>query len=310
MATTPKPAILPRDWEDPTGADDLERRAMRDFARRLRRVAQAYIDGLAMIPATPVVNARYTFRLDNQLLDYVLAQAGAAVDEILLEGGSTDLWFFAQYVEVAAARGAAQEFANLARQSPVYKAGRQSLENVLRSDAYVNRMVLTRAREFEEMTAYSSQVKADMSRLLTDGIGRGLNPRAISANLTEQLGIEQFRADRIARTEITMALKRAKWDEADDAEELYGIQTREMHLSALSATTRASHAARHAHIYTREEVRTWWASGANAINCKCSTTSTLVDNAGKPLVPIAQENAIKAKERMEARGYAWATEDE
>lgn len=310
MTTTPKPAILPRDWSDPTGADDIERRAMRDFARRLRLVVKVYKDGLARIPATLVVNASYTFRLDGSLLTALLAQLDLEVDSILLEGGDQNLWFFQQYVEVAAQRGASQVFANLSRQSPVYKAGRQSLMGVLRSDPYLARMTLTRAREFEEMKSYSGQVKGDMARLLTDGIGRGLSPLAIGRNLTEQLGIEQFRADRIARTEITMALKRAKWDEADDAKAQYGLETREMHLSALSATTRATHAARHAKIYTTEQVREWWAQGAEAINCKCSTTSMLVDNKGTPLVPIAQENAMKAKENMETRGYAWSKEDD
>lgn len=310
MATTPKPAILPRDWGDPTGADDIERRAMREFGRRLKLVVATYKRGIARIPASPVVNASYTFRLDGGLLAALLSQLDLEVDSILLEGGEQNLWFFTQYVEVAATRGAAQVFANLSRQSPVYKAGRQSLMGVLRSDPYLNRMALTRAREFEEMKSYSAQVKGDMARLLTDGIGRGMNPLAIGRNLTEQLGIEQFRADRIARTEITMALKRAKWDEADDAKVIYGLETREMHLSALSATTRASHAARHAHIYTTEQVRAWWATGANAINCKCSTTSVLVDNKGQPLVPTAQENAMRAKENMESRGYAWSKEDD
>ena len=51
-------------------------------------------------------------------------------------------------------------------------------------------MALVRARVFEEMKGLSGQVKADMARILTDGIARGLNPREVAKNLTNQAGIE------------------------------------------------------------------------------------------------------------------------
>ncbi|MDX7019109.1 phage head morphogenesis protein, partial [Klebsiella aerogenes] len=79
------------------------------------------------------------------------------------------------------------------------------------------RMALVRARVFEEMKGLSGQVKADMARILTDGIARGLNPREVAINLTNQAGIETRRANRIARTEIPSALRRARLDEADEA---------------------------------------------------------------------------------------------
>jgi len=83
--------------------------------------------------------------------------------------------------------------------------------------------------------------------------------------ITEQTGIEISRAKRIARTEIPTALRRARWDETDEAEAQYGIMTRQMHLSAFSPTTRRRHALRHAHLYTTEEVRDWYSVDGNAI---------------------------------------------
>lgn len=279
---------------------------MRDFSSRIRRVIKVYKAALGRIPAEPAVNARYTFRLVPTLLKSLLAQLDLEVASIFLEGGEDDLWFSRLYVEVAAARGTAQAFANLAQQSPAYKAGRENLAQLLGSDPYRRRIALVRAREFEEMKGLSQQVTADMSRILTDGIGRGLNPRDIGRNLTEQAGIEEFRAHRIARTEIPTALRRARWDETQDAQDEFGLRTMEMHLSALSPTTRATHAARHGKLFTVNQCRDWWSQGANAIFCKCSTTSVMVDKDGKPLVPSVVDRAMKAKQNMEARGYAWA----
>ncbi|MEN1479318.1 phage minor head protein, partial [Pseudomonas aeruginosa] len=103
-------------------------------------------------------------------------------------------------------------------------------------------MALLRAREFEEMKGLSGQVKADMARILAEGMGRGKNPREIARDLTAQTGIEARRGHRIARTEVTTALRRARWDEKDAAEADYGVQSKLMHMSALSPSTRAPHA--------------------------------------------------------------------
>jgi SPP1 gp7 family putative phage head morphogenesis protein len=145
-----------------------------------------------------------------------------------------------------------------------------------------------------------------MARVLTDGVGRGLNPREVARNLTEQVGIEKRRANRIARTEVTTALRRAKWDEDNEAQELYGLKTRQLHISALSPTTRQTHAARHAHLYTNEEVREWYAKGANSINCKCTQQSVLVDDKGDPVYPDTITKLKQEYKTMQARGYAWS----
>ncbi|WP_060660835.1 hypothetical protein [Serratia marcescens] len=38
---------------------------MREFAKRMKLITKGYIDILNRIPAEPVVNERYTFRLDH-----------------------------------------------------------------------------------------------------------------------------------------------------------------------------------------------------------------------------------------------------
>ncbi|CAH6169254.1 phage minor head protein [Klebsiella oxytoca] len=300
-----KPPILPRNYQDPTGADALERRAMKDFARRMNKIGKAYKSALEKIPSSLAVNARYEYQLNPTILSIILNDASYLVDQVLLEGSEYDLWFY-EYVDLAAEKGTGQAYANLSQQSPVYAAGRESLSAILISEPYQRRMALVNARMFEEMKGLSAEVKRDMARVLTEGIGRGLNPREVSRNLTEQIGIEKRRANRIARTEITTALRRAKWEEDQEASELYGLKTKLLHISALSPTTRHTHAARHAHLYTNEEVRDWYAKDANSINCKCTQQSVLVDEEGKPIYPDTITKLKQEYKTMQARGYAWA----
>ena len=47
-----KPPILPRNYQDPTGADALERRAMKDFAGRMNKIGKAYKAALDKIPSS------------------------------------------------------------------------------------------------------------------------------------------------------------------------------------------------------------------------------------------------------------------
>ncbi|MEQ4671653.1 phage minor head protein [Providencia manganoxydans] len=293
---------------DPTAVDKLERGAMKAFAKRIKKVSQGYIQLLNRIPSEPVVNKKYQFDLDPNYLSIILRDGELMVDEVLLQGGEFNNFFFNEYVSTAYERGTAQEYANLAQQSTAYAATQQSVATVLLSEPYQLRMALVRARVFEEMKGLSAQVKADMARILTDGIARGLNPREVARNLNEQSGIEIRRANRVARTEITTALRRARMDEADEASEVLNLETRQVHISALSPTTRPNHASRHGKMFTTDEQRDWWARDGNSINCKCSTVTILTDKDGRPYNDTLLNKLKEEKEAMKERGYQWAEE--
>lgn len=301
MMRKQKPAILPRDNGDPTGLDPLERKAMKDFARRLKQIGKAYASAVERIPATLSVNAKYTYQLDPYLLSMVLDDSSLLVDSVLLDGGQNNLWFNDDYIDPASIRGTAQAYVNLSQQSAVYLAAKESLQTILLSSPYQRRMALVYARVFEEMKGFAADVKRDMARVLTDGIGRGLNPKEVARNLRDQVGVETRRANTIARTEITTALRRARWDEADDAKSSLGLKVMLLHFSALSPTTRQSHAIRHGHLYTTDEIREWYATGANAINCKCTQVEVLVDDKG---VPLNSSIIEKAKNEFDSQ---WKT---
>lgn len=268
--------ILPSSLADPTGQNSRELRAMADFKQRMLKIQRGMMAILGQQQYTVVtLNAAelalnetvYRFELDENILDRINAEIGILIDAILLQGGQRSLWFMDLYVQPAYQQGTAQSVANLSVQSAEYALSRPTLESVLLSDPYRKRIGLVRAREFENMQNLTAWMKNDLSRTLSQGMSLGQNPRVIAKSIKERIGGSQSRAETIARTEITNALRQARMDETLSAQESLGIQTKEMHLSALSPTTRPTHAARHSKLFSIQEQKEWWARDANSINC-------------------------------------------
>ena len=302
-------AILPRRQDDPTGQDRRERGAMLEFKRRLRQVLKVYTDALARIPFEEVeelaVNASYyTFQLSGSQLSNLYTLTGEVVDAILLEGGESQLWFSLDYIVPAYQQGTNQTMANLTAQSRAYAVTRPTLQTLLLSEPYQRRLGLLLAREFEEVKGLTATVKKNMGFILGQGLATGNGPREIAKALAAQLDIELSRANRLARTEVNNALRTARLDEADQAAAELGLFIRQMHLSALSPTTRPTHASRHGSVFTMQAQRVWWASDANSINCKCSTTEIITGPNGVPLNP-----AFVAKVRAQGVRYRESLED-
>lgn len=284
--------ILPRNINDPTGQDRRERGAINEFTRKMNQIGREMKKFLEAIPYQVVtLNAagdelkRYQFNVDTIQMDQIAADITAYIDGVLLEGGQRELWFLTQYVQPAYQQGTAVTQVNMATQSSAYALSRPNLESILLSPAYRARLGYLRAREWEEMKNLSSTTATGMTRILFDGMAAGQNPNVIAAQLAKETDLDIVRARRIARTEITTALRRARLDEAEDAQISLGILTKMMQISALSATTRPSHAARHAKLYTIEEMRVWMSTSPNMINCKCSFVEVLVNDKGQPLTP-------------------------
>lgn len=295
----PAAAITPRKPSDPTGLDRLERAAIREFERRFKHIAKGYIELLKRIPAEPVVNKRYSFRLDEALIASVLSQGELFVDGVLLEGGEYGLWFYAEYVEKAYTTGLVTEWRNLTHQSPAYAAAVPSPQSLLHQQAVRNRMALVQARQFELMKGVTGRVKSNLARVLTEGIANGKNPLDIAKTIEQTTGIEATRSRVIARTEVTTALRRARWDEHEQAKADYGLKMMMMHFSALLATTRPSHAARHGKLFTTDQVQDWYSMDGNSINCRCIQTSVMVDDNGNPLNDRVVKRAQELREKFE-----------
>lgn len=295
-------AILPRNINDPTGQDKRERGAINDFTRRFAKIEKGVKAILAAVPYSVVtLNAagdelkRYNFNVDTIQMELISADISKLIDDILLEGNQRELWFLTQYVQPAYVQGTGMAQVNLATQSSAYALSRPTLEAVLLSPQYRTRLGFLRAREWEEMKGLSEATKTGMTRIMFSGMAQGINPNVIASQLAKETDLDLVRARRIARTEIGTALRQARLDEAEDAQISLGILTKMMQISALSATTRPSHAARHARLYTIAEVRVWMSTSPNMINCKCSFVEVLVDEKGRPLTPgvVAKAEAMR-----------------
>jgi SPP1 gp7 family putative phage head morphogenesis protein len=153
------------------------------------------------------------------------------------------------------------------------------------SDAQVmRRTAIAGARVFELMEGFAGETAADLARVLFAAIEAGDNPRDVAGTIRDRFGVSRSRGERIARTEITGALRRGRVDEARDTGERLNMGVRMIHYSALIAgRTRRTHAARHGKTYTPDEVAQWYTRDANGINCLCSQSETFVDDQGKPI---------------------------
>lgn len=291
--------LLPRNIKDPTGQDKRERGAIADFERRIKRIGASlkailkrqYYTVLTL-NAAEFTQKKYQFNVDTLLMDSVGLEIDNLIDRIILDGGDArNLWLMTGYVEPAYQQGTGAAYTNLSIQSSAYKLSRPDLASVLTSAPYLLRLGYIRAREFEEMKALSASMKATYRSILLDGMAQGINPLQIAENITAQTGHDIKRTRRIARTEVTIALRRARIDEAEDAAATLALPIRMMQISALSATTRLSHALRHAVLFTFEEVREWMSTSPNMINCKCTFVEVLVDENGKPWTPSVIDRA-------------------
>lgn len=297
-------AIIPRNEQDPTGADSKERGAINDFAKRMNLIYRNMREILDRQRYTIVtinsalleVNAtRYEWLLSPEILASMNEEIQAMIESILLQGGEQNLWFLNAYVIPAAIQGTAQSHANLTIQSEAYARSRPALDSILNSEPYRKRIGLLRAREFEEMKNLSNRTKDVMRRTLSEGMALGKNPRAISQDLQDATSLSKTRANLIARTEVPGALRRARMDEADQATADLGIRTLQLHISAFSPTTRITHAKRHGTLHTTQEQREFWSHAKDACNCKCSTVEILVDEKGNPLSSAILARANKNK---------------
>jgi len=305
MAASP---ILPRNGADPTGQDRRERGAINEMMIRLRKIGRGMRDIVAQQKYQAVTfnsfhinETIYKFELDAVILARINEEIAALIDSILLEGGERELWLFRSYVEPAYVQGSAASYSNLAIQAQAYKLSKPTLESLLLSQPYRDRIGLVRARVFEEMRGLTESMRSDLGSTLARGMAAGQNPRVIAKDVEKRVGVSAARARTIARTEITSALKNARLDEDESARINLGIRTMQMQYSALSPTTRAHHAARHATLHTVAEVRDWRSRDANDINCKCSFIAVLVDENNKPYSTTIIDRARKAKEDYESR---------
>ena len=272
--------IAPRSLLNPVGGTDRINRVNKLISQSLDSIQEWTIAKFEQIPTSQIlVNSYYVnkYRYEYQIS---IAELDQIIRDIQLQLDALPNEYVADQTIGAYEQGTAQAVTNLANISDDYT---RNITQVLISDPYQRRAALIGARVFEEMQGFESDTGVALARLLRGAVQDGLNPREVTGQIERQFGISQRRAEKIAQTEITGALRRGRWDEAQDAQERLGIKTKMAWASALKPTTRLTHAQRHGETYTVQQVREFYAVDGNAINCYCSQFEVLVDDDGHPL---------------------------
>lgn len=280
MAGSP---IIPGRPENPVGQVQRIRKATQAWSRYLDQVRRWLFETIDDMPVRVANAARYEYQID-------LAQLREVVRQILLRMGNGPINYLLDQVMAAYEDGTGLSAINLSKITDTYT---RTVTQVLSSAPYMRRTALIRARVMEEMRGFAGEAGQELARELSEAVENGLSPMSLKNKLAERFQITKGRAERIARTEITGALRRARLDEAQDAKDTLGINTGMLWISALSPTTRATHAARHGHVYDQQEVREFYSRDGNGINCKCGQTEILLNDDGTPATPAVIERLLR-----------------
>lgn len=287
IAQRPKNPAIPGNPKDRTGAAGILRRAAAEIRKRYAGLEAEALAIFARIPTyalndlrTPAV--RYGVRPED--LAGIADELQATVDRWIAAGRSLDYVFWWDgYVEEAAQLGTAQSVSNLANLSTTY-AGARSLAAVVYSEPYRNRAKIAKFRSYEHWTGLSADARTKLAQVIGQAVADGTNPTVARKAIQEALQVSKSRALVYAQSEIPGVLREARMAESAQAEEDLGVKTGLLWTSAFKPTTRPWHASRSGKVYTRAEVKTFYAQGGNRYNCFCGLTECLLDADGKPIL--------------------------
>ncbi|WP_233592992.1 phage minor head protein [Candidatus Pantoea deserta] len=226
------------------------------------------------------VNAgTYIYDMTAMQLADLLQHMQIILDDALLEGGSKNLWALS-YVADEYERGTHQAFTNLSVQSPIYEQ-QTTLAQLLSSPAYQNQVAAAYVSTYSDWRLESDRARGDLANVISDAVGRGINPRETARIISQRLDVSMVRAKNMAQTEQVGALREAQWNETEWSKERLGLNTSLLHLSALKPTTRTSHAFWHGKTRTVDEVREWYSVDGNKFHCYCSQIPVILDDEGE-----------------------------
>lgn len=276
--------IISRNAAERTGAGPIMSAAQREIARRYRG-ANAEIT--AYIKRTG---------LSASDADLLIQQVGDILDRWIAEGSPEHFWYADDFTKQAIEKGVTASNLNLARLSTKY-ARERSIESILYSDAYLNRIRMARLADLSHFTGLSATAKSDMAGIIANAIADGKGVASTAKDISERLGVSLSRAKGYAQTQLPGALRDARMAESEYARENLGINIKLLWTSSLLPTTRPNHASRHGRTYTEREVKDFYDRDGNRFRCHCAVTECLIDDDGKPILSdslkrgMAQEKA-------------------
>lgn len=278
---------LPRNPADRVGTAGIERAAQKEIARRYRAARAQIMARMDQLGLTP------------DQADLLVQDVGAIMERWIADGTPRQFWYTDDFTAAAASKGATLAHVNLAGLSPEYAAARQSVEQILFSDAYLTRLRMARLADLEHFTGLAAGAKSDLAGVITRGIADGRGVQQVAREVSERLGVSMSRAKLYTQTQLPGALREARMAESQWAEDELGIKTALLWTSTLLPTTRHTHAARHGRAYTVAEVKEFYERDGNRYNCHCGQTEVLLDDNGKPML------SKRLRDDMQAEKQKW-----
>lgn len=265
---------LPRNPKNPIGQTRRIARSRNAVHKRLAEVQKWLIGEITALPVEALNrDTQYRYLVD-------LGRLRQIIDEIKARLGDGAAQTVASAAQASYREGVAMASLNLSGITDDYT---RDVTQALLRDEVLKRSALAGARVFEQMEGFTGDTAADLARVIMSGVEDFRGPRVVARQIRKRFGVARTRAERIARTEITGAMRRGRLDEATDAEQRLGIEVRMIWYSALLPTTRWTHAARHGKLYTPQDVREFYEVNGNAINCRCSQVEAVLGADGQPL---------------------------
>lgn len=302
--------VLPtkRQEHDPTKQGATRKKAVVDINKRYslakNEIVKATQEFIAGTPREIISNnvSYANNRLYNYEVDYSRLSSFTDLIQRILFGFldlvsaiSPTTYFLSNYVKRAYYSGTSdtiQSAGNVASPTVISPTAiatlrSMSLDEMINDPQYQRRVGLVAGRSFEAMKGLTEQTRSDLSDTLARGMALGQSTSQITNSIVERLDVSRSRAERIARTEINNAYRTATRQETEAVNQrLFQDEEYEMRLlwySALSPTTRPTHARRHGRTYTQAEVADFYSKDGNAINCLCSQVAVLVNKkTGEP----------------------------
>lgn len=300
-ARIPSPR-LPTSTTDPVGADRRVGAAWKQVDLKYKQLQARIVELFEAIPSAQVNVDGYGYQYDfsAQRAASISDEIQRILDEVLLDGADYNrLWIG---IDVGGSYEAGMRLAqgNLANMSSDYAAQR-TISDILYSEPYMRRLGIAYSSTYSDWRGLSDQGRAQLASVITEGIATGKSPSGVKDDIVKRLDVSHSYAKQLAQTEITGALRKARQDEATEANVLLGLNVALLWSSALLPTTRLSHGRRHGNTYTPQEVADFYSQDGNKFRCHCGVTEALV-------VDGVVQMTERAKERYSEAKSAWMAE--
>lgn len=302
---------------DPTGQASRRRKATRVLDARLRAAERQVKQLVRDVPSTrrtvtPLAPNQVTVIYDYPITPAELTLLEAEIRLIINEQLETEgqaappNWFWADQLEPPYRQGTMEEVNRINQliaaaiiagviKDPFVQ--QVPINQVLQSSEYNEALRRLTVTNYGTIKSLSERTASQVIQQINSGISAGNSPTDISKAISERFDVAQSNAKRIADTEINRAYNDAKLDSGRIIEKRTGQRTGVLHISALLPTTRDSHADRHGNLYTVEDQQKWWDTGVNRINCKCSTSTALIDTKGN-ITQLEDQETLRAERKF------------